>query len=261
MKQVGLTDRRSHRPSELSGGQQQRVAIARALVSRSPRSSSPTSRRATSTPPRRARSRPDAQLGRRARQTTVMVTHDPRAAIADRILFLADGLIVKDMTGSRRVEVIAAMEELSLSMTRVALRSSGAEAPDVPHRLRDRARRGNDHGDVRPRTRSRTLRLDLHHDLPGHRRRDHGRDRLRRERGLGVEIPSFDESLLARCRRCLKSTPLWAAGGEAQLIDDDGDVIQFGGAPNIGLLGRPPRPLQLLVLKEGTGRRGPARRR
>src|SRR5215210_3966328 len=32
--EVGLKDRRSHRPSELSGGQQQRVAIARALVSR-----------------------------------------------------------------------------------------------------------------------------------------------------------------------------------------------------------------------------------
>src|SRR5207237_5293567 len=31
---TGLTDRRTHRPSELSGGQQQRVAIARALVSK-----------------------------------------------------------------------------------------------------------------------------------------------------------------------------------------------------------------------------------
>ena len=41
--------------------------------------------------------------------------HDPRAAaIADRILFLADGLVVKDMTGSTWSEVIAAMEELSV---------------------------------------------------------------------------------------------------------------------------------------------------
>jgi len=47
-------------------------------------------------------------------QTTVMVTHDPRAAaIADRILFLADGLIVRDMPRSEASAVIAAMDELS----------------------------------------------------------------------------------------------------------------------------------------------------
>ena len=47
-------------------------------------------------------------------QTTVMVTHDPRAAaIADRILFLADGLIVHDLGRSDASEVIAVMEELA----------------------------------------------------------------------------------------------------------------------------------------------------
>ncbi len=47
-------------------------------------------------------------------QTTVMVTHDPRAAaIADRILFLADGEIVRDMPRSEAGAVIAAMDELS----------------------------------------------------------------------------------------------------------------------------------------------------
>jgi putative ABC transport system ATP-binding protein len=47
-------------------------------------------------------------------QTTVMVTHDPHAAaIADRILFLADGLIVRDMPRSDQGAVIAAMEELT----------------------------------------------------------------------------------------------------------------------------------------------------
>jgi putative ABC transport system ATP-binding protein len=47
-------------------------------------------------------------------QTTVMVTHDPRAAaIADRILFLADGLVVKDVEGASQSDVIAEMDELS----------------------------------------------------------------------------------------------------------------------------------------------------
>jgi putative ABC transport system ATP-binding protein len=47
-------------------------------------------------------------------QTTVMVTHDPRAAaIADRILFLADGLIVKDLVGAEQSDVISAMEEMN----------------------------------------------------------------------------------------------------------------------------------------------------
>ena len=47
-------------------------------------------------------------------QTTVMVTHDPRAAaIADRVLFLADGLIVRDMACAEPSDVIAAMDELT----------------------------------------------------------------------------------------------------------------------------------------------------
>jgi putative ABC transport system ATP-binding protein len=49
-------------------------------------------------------------------QTTVMVTHDPyAAAIADRILFLADGLIVRDLPRSEPGAVIAAMDELTQS--------------------------------------------------------------------------------------------------------------------------------------------------
>ena len=47
-------------------------------------------------------------------QTTVMVTHDSRAAaIADRILFLDDGLIVRDLPRSEQHEVLLAMEELA----------------------------------------------------------------------------------------------------------------------------------------------------
>jgi putative ABC transport system ATP-binding protein len=46
-------------------------------------------------------------------QTTVMVTHEPNAAaIADRILFLADGLIVRDLAGASAADVLTVMNEL-----------------------------------------------------------------------------------------------------------------------------------------------------
>jgi putative ABC transport system ATP-binding protein len=114
MGKVGLENRRSHRPSELSGGQQQRVAIGRALVSR------PTIVFADE-PTGNLDSKTSAEILELMRnsvdtygQTTVMVTHDPRAAtIADRILFLADGMIVHDLGPSDAGEVIAVMEELA----------------------------------------------------------------------------------------------------------------------------------------------------
>jgi putative ABC transport system ATP-binding protein len=114
--QVGLADRRAHRPSELSGGQQQRVAIARALVSR------PTVVFADE-PTGNLDSQTSAEILELLRdsvstygQTTVMVTHDPQAAaIADRILFLADGLVVKQLGKSNAHEVLAAMEEVTRS--------------------------------------------------------------------------------------------------------------------------------------------------
>jgi putative ABC transport system ATP-binding protein len=114
LKTVGLQDRRSHRPAELSGGQQQRVAIARALVSQ------PTVVFADE-PTGNLDSKTSGEILELMRhsvdsygQTTMMVTHDPRAAaIADRILFLADGLIVRDLPRSEPSEVIAAMDELT----------------------------------------------------------------------------------------------------------------------------------------------------
>ena len=114
IRRIGLSDRRDHRPSELSGGQQQRVAIGRALVSR------PTIVFADE-PTGNLDSKTSGEILELMRssvdtyhQTTVMVTHDARAAaIADRILFLADGLIVKDMGRSDAHEVIAVMEGLA----------------------------------------------------------------------------------------------------------------------------------------------------
>jgi putative ABC transport system ATP-binding protein len=111
---VGLGDRRKHRPPELSGGQQQRVAVARALVTR-PKvlfADEPTGNLDSSS------SKEVLSLLRRAvdewDQTIVMVTHDAgAAAMADRILFLADGRIVRDLEESTAAEVLAAMQEVS----------------------------------------------------------------------------------------------------------------------------------------------------
>jgi putative ABC transport system ATP-binding protein len=114
LKTVGLDERRNHRPAELSGGQQQRVAIARALVSKPTVvfADEPTGNLDSKT------SEEILELMRNSvdsyGQTTVMVTHDARAAaIADRILFLADGQIVRDMPRAEASTVIAAMDEIS----------------------------------------------------------------------------------------------------------------------------------------------------
>ena len=112
--QVGLADRLSHRPSELSGGQQQRVAVARALVS-GPSvmfADEPTGNLDSKTSGEILGLLRDSvdRLG----QTTVMVTHDAHAAaIADRVLFLADGDIVRDLGPSSAHEILATLEEVS----------------------------------------------------------------------------------------------------------------------------------------------------
>jgi putative ABC transport system ATP-binding protein len=110
---VGLDDRLTHRPSELSGGQQQRVAIARALVSRPTVlfADEPTGNLDSKTGGEilDLLHRSVEEMG----QTTVMVTHDARvAAIADRVLFLADGLIVKESRGVSAHDIIEEMEQL-----------------------------------------------------------------------------------------------------------------------------------------------------
>jgi putative ABC transport system ATP-binding protein len=110
---VGLGDRLEHRPSELSGGQQQRVAIARALVSRPTVlfADEPTGNLDSKTGQEILQLLRDSVDSRE--QTTVMVTHEPRAAaIADRILFLADGLIVRERRDATAHDVVEAMEQL-----------------------------------------------------------------------------------------------------------------------------------------------------
>jgi len=114
LERVGLADRRTHRPAELSGGQQQRVAIARSLVSKPTvvLADEPTGNLDSAT------GAEILQLLRSATadygQTTVMVTHDAAAAaIADRILFLADGLIVNERTRSEPSDILAAMNAIA----------------------------------------------------------------------------------------------------------------------------------------------------
>jgi putative ABC transport system ATP-binding protein len=110
---TGLAERRSHRPSELSGGQQQRVAIARALVTK------PTILFADE-PTGNLDSKTGGEIldllrdsARDYNQTIVMVTHEARAAaIADRIMFLADGLIVQELTDADQAQVLEVMSTL-----------------------------------------------------------------------------------------------------------------------------------------------------
>jgi putative ABC transport system ATP-binding protein len=110
---VGLRQRLSHRPSELSGGQQQRVAAARALASR-------PSIVFADEPTGNLDSKSSTEVLQFLRtsvqefnQTVVMVTHDPTAAsYAERVVFLADGRIVDEMTSPTAERVLDRMKSL-----------------------------------------------------------------------------------------------------------------------------------------------------
>jgi putative ABC transport system ATP-binding protein len=113
VRAVKLESRLTHRPSELSGGQQQRVAVARALASR-PKiifADEPTGN---------LDSRSGAEILAFMRhavsdlgQTIVMVTHDPvAAAYADRVVFLADGKVVDEVTSPTSEQVLDRMKKL-----------------------------------------------------------------------------------------------------------------------------------------------------
>ena len=121
LEQVGLRERRKHRPAELSGGQQQRVAIARALITEPAVifADEPTGALDTRT------ARDVLGLLRRSvqesGQTIVMVTHDPVAAsYADRVLFLADGKLVDELRDPDRDAILERMGALHDAAARKA---------------------------------------------------------------------------------------------------------------------------------------------
>ena len=115
VKTVRLGDRLTHRPAELSGGQQQRVAVGRALLSKPEIvfADEPTGN---------LDSRASAELlsflrdaVREHGQTIVMVTHDAVAAgYADRVVFLADGLVVDEMRDPSADRVLDRLKSLEV---------------------------------------------------------------------------------------------------------------------------------------------------
>jgi putative ABC transport system ATP-binding protein len=107
---LGIGGRLEHRPSELSGGEQQRVAIARALITNPAiiLADEPTGNLDTKN------SEIVLEMLRHAnrqyRQTVLMITHNPEAAaIADRILHMRDGEIVRVESGQGAVERVSAL--------------------------------------------------------------------------------------------------------------------------------------------------------
>jgi putative ABC transport system ATP-binding protein len=110
---LGIGDRLSHRPSEMSGGQQQRIACARALIRRPELvfADEPTGNLDSRSSTELLAFLRDAvsQHG----QSIVMVTHDPHAATyADRVVFLADGRVVGELSSPTAELVLAQMMKL-----------------------------------------------------------------------------------------------------------------------------------------------------
>ena len=110
---MGLAERLKHRPAELSGGQQQRVACARALVARPEIifGDEPTGNLDSNS------SAEVLDILRTAvdvyDQTVVIVTHDPTAAsYADRVVFLADGKIVRALSSPTVEQILWVMGQL-----------------------------------------------------------------------------------------------------------------------------------------------------
>ena len=119
---VGLEERRDHKPDQLSGGEQQRVAIARALITQPAilLADEPTGNLDTKTGNliMTLIRRTCDDLG----QTTIVVTHDPRAAAyADRIVFLRDGNIKQELIFDKALELTDRIREIMTIMEKMEI--------------------------------------------------------------------------------------------------------------------------------------------
>jgi putative ABC transport system ATP-binding protein len=104
LARVGLAERLDHFPAQLSGGEQQRVAIARAIAKRPVvlLCDEPTGALDSATGVRvlEALERVNTELG----TTTVVITHNVDIArMAHRVLFMADGRIVRELVNTERL--------------------------------------------------------------------------------------------------------------------------------------------------------------
>jgi len=104
LARVGLAERLDHFPAQLSGGEQQRVAIARAIAKRPVvmLCDEPTGALDSATGVRvlEALERVNAEMG----TTTVVITHNADIArMANRVLFMADGRIVREQANAQRL--------------------------------------------------------------------------------------------------------------------------------------------------------------
>ena len=200
LERMGLAERRDHKPAQLSGGQQQRVAVARALIAK------PTVLFADE-PTGNLDSASGAEVLDLLRtavdddgQTTVMVTHDARAAAtADRVLFLADGRVVADLDNPTEDQILDALQRHDPSRIEGPGRAPGAHGPDhACHRGRGRVRHRGVHAHG--------------HDVRGggqpHPRgvRRHGRRRRHEDR-----VPRLADVRHPRRRRRRSRRPRWSA--------------------------------------------------
>ena len=102
---VGLSQRRHHFPSQLSGGEQQRVAIARAIVKRPQVLLCDEPTGALDYPTGKLVLEVIARINRELGTTVVVITHNAAiAGMADRVVYLGDGRILREQRNTRRAD-------------------------------------------------------------------------------------------------------------------------------------------------------------